>query len=61
MLAPFPLTFPKLALVCGLVGTDFGLNKDTNYLSNILGEPLKPAYSANLLLAVGAPVTKTNS
>ena len=50
MLAPFPLTVRKLALVCGRVGTDFGLNKGTNYLSIILGEPLKPAYSANLLL-----------
>jgi len=47
------LTVRKLALVCGRVGTDFGLNKGTNYLSIIIGEPLKPAYSANLLLAAG--------
>ena len=43
----------KLALVCGRVGTDFGLNKGTNQLSIILREPLKPAYIANLLLAEG--------
>ena len=46
MLAPFPLTVPRLAPVYALVGTDFGLNKGTNYLSIILGEPLKPAYMA---------------
>jgi hypothetical protein len=45
-------TVRKLALVGGLVGTDFGLNISNNYIKIFLAEPLNPSYSANWLFAV---------
>jgi hypothetical protein len=40
---------PRLTLVCALVGTEFGLNKDTDKISISQGEELKLAHSVNLV------------